>query len=117
MAIEAGCWRHQTAKRAACVYQGIPLPLIARRTWPSARHAGAGGAAAGRSEPRYRRTSDASAYPSLRGRIEPPSSYAPLIPEDGKRVESNTAMKNNPRDESSQLDKNVVYFQHAESKC
>jgi hypothetical protein len=44
MAIEAGCWRHQTAKRAVLRVPRHTSPLIARRTWPSARHAGAGGA-------------------------------------------------------------------------
>ena len=34
----------------------------------------------------------------------------PLIPEDDQRAESKTAMKNNPHNESSRLERNVVYF-------
>jgi hypothetical protein len=37
--------------------------------------------------------------------IEPHFSYTSLISEDGKRVESNTTMKNNLHRESSQLDR------------
>ena len=44
-AIEAGGRRHRNAEtRPICLYRGIPPPLTTRCTWPSAGHAGAGGA-------------------------------------------------------------------------